>query len=243
MSEGALDKARFEAIEAYVLGTMPHAARDRFEAEMALDGSLRTEVELQRENIRAVELAGVERTLRTMHADRQQDPAAGSTPWGTYLKYAALIAVLISGAWWWLGRSSVNEQLFAEHHYADPGLPVPMSATNDPAFHDAMVAYKLGDFAEARNKWSILLQAEPGNDTLRFYIAEAHLAEGDAPSAIPLLEGLAEDPNTVFRTKARWHLFLAYVLEDRTEDLRELGMENDPEHGEEAKAILSRILP
>ena len=69
-----------------------------------------------------------------------------------------------------------------------------MSAVNDPVFQDAMVAYKLGDFAEARTKWGNLLQADPGNDTLRFYIANAYVAEGDAKAAIPLFQAVADAP-------------------------------------------------
>ena len=55
-----------------------------------------------------------------------------------------------------------------------------MGGTDNPAFHDAMVAYKLGEYREARGKWAPLLHVDPTNDTLRFYVGSASLAGGDA---------------------------------------------------------------
>ena len=56
MSQGALDRNTFEAIEAYVLDRMDTDERTVFEQRMAMEPALREEVDLERENIRAVEL-------------------------------------------------------------------------------------------------------------------------------------------------------------------------------------------
>jgi hypothetical protein len=242
MSDASLHKDRFGAIEAYLLGTMDLATRDRFEEEMAADPLLRDEVELQRENIRAVELAGVNRTLQAAGAEyHEADASHARGSWTIYLKYAAMVAVLILGAVWWLGRPRENERLFAEYYEEDPGLPVPMSAVSDPIFQDAMVAYKLGDFGEARGKWGELLHAKPDNDTLRFYIGNAYLAEGNAAAAIPLFKAVAEDPASAFRDKARWFLFLACLHEGRLNELPDTTLLSDPAHGELVRAIRSRL--
>ncbi|MBK6410721.1 MAG: tetratricopeptide repeat protein [Flavobacteriales bacterium] len=242
MSEAALHKDRFEAIEAFLLGTMSPEARYRFEQELLADVALRGEVELQRENTLAVELAGITRTLQAARGEHHgTGPASGGGNWTTYLKYAAMVAVLILGAVWWSTRPTENERLFAEYYVEDPGLPVPMSAVNDPVFQDAMVAYKLGDYAEARTKWGNLLQAVPGNDTLRFYIANAYVAEGDAKAAIPLFQAVADAPSSAFHDKARWYLVLAYLHEGRLNELPDTILENDPVYGERVRAIRSRI--
>ena len=242
MNEGALHKDRFEAIEAYVLGTMDQATRERFAQELAADASLREEVELQRDNILAVELAGLTRTLEAVRAEhRGVDLSPTGSSWTTYLKYAAMVAVLVLGAVWWFARPAENERLFAEYYVEDPGLPVPMSAVKDPVFQDAMVAYKLGDHAEARTKWGNLLEAEPGNDTLRFYIANTYLAEGDAKAAIPLFQAVADAPSSTFQGKARWYLFLAYLQEGRLKELPDTMLLHDPVHGERVRAIRSKF--
>ena len=122
MSNGALDRPTFEAIESYVLDRMDALEREAFEQRLAGDATLRAEVELERENIRAVELGGVARLLKGIAAE--DGAQASGTNWARYLKYAAMIAVLISGAIWWSMRPSLNERLFAEYFVADPGLPV-----------------------------------------------------------------------------------------------------------------------
>lgn len=241
MSGSPLHQTRFEAIEAYLLGTMPVAERERFELEMAGDDTLRAEVQLQRENMLAVELGGFRRSLRSMMEQDRPEERPVANGWGRYLRHAAAIALLISVAIWWTMRPDANERLFAEHFTADPGLPVPMSISHDPVFHDAMVAYKLGDYDEARTKWAPLLQARPGNDTLRYYIASAALAAGDPGPAIPLFRSVAADSTSRFQVKARWYLFLAYVRTGDHAGMDSLALDDDPAYGERVRTIRDRI--
>ena len=240
MTQGTLDRKSFEAIEAYVLGTMPGDERIRFEEVLATDAALRAEMELQRDNIRAVELGGMSRMLRSIAAD-EAAVGAKSGGWKAYLKYAAVIALLFTTALWWLSREPVHERLFAEHFVADPGLPVTMGANNAHAFNDAMVAYKLGDYMEASGKWSALLQQDPTNDTLRFYLASALLASGDADQAIPLFKGASERAGSAFSDRTRWYLFLAYLRAGRVAEAKALGLETDPVHGARVRAIISEL--
>lgn len=240
MSKGALPQGRFEAIEAYLLGTMPAAEQVRFVQELGTDPELRAEVELQRENMLAVELGGMHRSLRSIMV---QDEERGTTGWGHFLKYAAVVAALLIGALWWFSRPPLNERLYAEFHQTDPGLPVPMSAVHDPAFQDAMVAYKLGDFQEALDKWNALATTSPGNDTLQFYIASATLSKGNAGAAIPLFKAVAANTASAFHAKARWFLFLAYLREGRVHEMKALGLEADPIYGDRVQAIEGHFKP
>lgn len=240
MSERALDRPTFEAIEAYVLDRMNAAEREAFERRMAEDATLRTEVELERDNIRAVELGGIGRTMKRI---AQEDNAQQVVGLGgrSYLAYAAAIAVLLIGALWWFNRQPAGERVFAEHFEADPGLPVTMGATDDPVFADAMVSYKEERYADARAAWSTLLHGDPLNDTLRFYIASAALAEGDPASAIPAFTAIAGDSATVFRDRARWYLFLAHVRKGDLEQAAAVDLSGDAERAEEAKDILAKL--
>ena len=244
MSEGALPKDRFETIEAFLMGTMEPDARQRFQQELAADAQLHAEMELQRDNTLAVELAGLTRTLQSISAEHREEVAAtAGRPWTTYLKYAAMVALLAIGAVWWLARPPESERVYAEYYVQDPGLPVPMSAVKDPVFQDAMVAYKLGEFAEARSKWGGLLQAEPNNDTLRFYIANTYLAQGDAKAAIPLFQNIAEVPGSAFHNNARWYLFLALLHEGRLNELPDSTLVQDPVYGARVSAIRAKLHP
>lgn len=216
MKQQALHMDRFEEIETYLLGRSSDPAQ--FEGRMANDLDLREEVEVQRENMLAVELGGFSRSLAEIskrHATA--NPAIGPAPlvrrtsaaW--YMRIAAGLALLLGVAWWFLAPPDAYEQVIAEHYVADPGLPVPMSATSDAAFHDAMVDYKMGAYSKAITKWNTLLVNDPQNDTLRYYLANAHMGDGNANEAIQLYQGLSTDTRSVFHDKAQWRLFLAYV--------------------------------
>lgn len=239
MSSTAPDRETFEAIEAYVLDRMPAEERAAFERRLAADPELRAEMELERDQILAVELGGVRRVLAAL-GHEEPGRGGGRAPW-SLLKYAAGIALLLAGTLWWFLRPPVNERLFAEHFTADPGLPVAMSATNDPVFADAMVSYKEGRYAKARAQWAPLLQREPQNDTLRYYTASTFLAEGDPEAAIPLLEPLATTDSTAFVHKARWYLFLAYIRTGAVDKAMALPVEKDPVRGERARSIKQRL--
>ena len=128
MKEGTLDRPTFETIEAYVLERMPQNERAAFELRLATDADLRAEVDLERENIQAVELGGVMRLLNDVAREeriREQKNHGGLR----YLKYAAVLAAVASGIIWWVTRPSLNEALYAEQFVPDPGLPVAMGTT------------------------------------------------------------------------------------------------------------------
>ena len=236
----ALDKPTFERIEAYVLDRLNADERFAFEQLMAEDAALRAEVDLERENILAIELGGLQRVLKQVRVEHhpQQEERGG---WSTYLKYAAVLAVILSAALWFISRPSSSERAFAAHFAPDPGLPVAMSASDDHAFHDAMVAYKLGDHDEAIGKWSALLKKEPTSDTLRYYIGCAELNAGRGDRAAPLLLSVAEQSNSAFAVKARWFGFLALVRSGDLVAARALVFPADHPYATKAKAVIAEL--
>ncbi len=240
MNERPLHQDRFEHIEAYLLDTLSAPDRARFEEELAADPALRYEVALQRENMLAVEFGGLQGSLRNIMAmDQQMAPrATGRYP---FLRYAAMLAIVAGAAIWFALRPSATDRLYAEHYTVDPGLPVPMSISDDPVFHDAMVAFKLGDFDEARTKWEALRAQEPANDTLLYYIGSAALAQNDLAAAAPLFHQVAADPTSLFADKARWYLFLICVKKDDRACITSTDLEDHPVHGEEVRAIKSTL--
>lgn len=241
MSQAPIKQDRFEAIEAFVLGTMDAGQRQAFLREVEGDSALREELEMQREHILAVEMAGMERTLQEVMAGPADQVDRNGKGWRGWLKYAAMVAMLALGALWWFRTPAGNERLFAEYYTADPGLPVPMSATKDPLFQDAMVAFKLGDLEEAAAKWGSLLLQNPANDTLLYYIAQARLQMGAPVAALPGLQAVAGNHASEFRGKAKWYLFLAYLkLGDRAA-MDALGLDRDTVYGEQVRQIQARV--
>ena len=235
MMNGMLDKETFEAIEAYVLGNMPGPDRERFEERLRHDPALHAEVEQQTEHIRAVELGGLQRALKDI--GRQQAASTPGRSWMPYLKVAAAVAVVLCAALWYLDRPTTGERLYAAYFRPDPGLPVAMSATSDHAFQDAMVAYKLEDYAEALAKWNTLLRDRPQNDTLRYYTAMAALGAGDISTATPLLDAVVQERNSPFAGKAAWYRFLAYTHQGDTARANTIHFDPADPHAAEATVI------
>lgn len=238
MSDGTLDRPTFETIEAYVLDRMSAPERTAFEQRMAKDPELRAEVELEMENIRAVELGGMERMLKGIAAEEHGGSTNG-TDWSRFLKYAAVIAVFAGAAAWWTMRAPVNERLFAENFSADPGLPVTMGTTTSAAFTDAMVHYKEGHYAQAVDGWKGLLAKDPQNDTLLYYTGAALLAENKAQHAIEHLLPVADRAGSAFHAQARWYLFLAYVRAGDRAAAQAVDLSADPSRSERARSILN----
>lgn len=240
MNKGNLDRVTFEAIEAYVLDRMSTVERTAFEQRLANDTALRAELELERENIQAVELGGLTSTLRSIASDLQATERAKGTGWGRFMAYAASIAVLLMVTIWWFGRPPINERLFADHFTPEPGLPVTMGATDDPAFADAMVYYKEGLYAEAAARWMPLLEKEPTNDTLLFYTAMVDIVTDHGTSAVTKLNTVAQG-TSIFQSRARWYLFLLFVERGGLAEARAMGLETDSVYGERVRHILSQL--
>lgn len=238
MNNAPWNVQHFEALEGYVLGTMSALERARFEEELEHNAPLRAEVEQLRESILAVEMGGVHRALLQL---KEEHRTSTDRHWTHVLKYVAAAVVLLGIALWYVSRPTANEQLFADFFVADPGLPVAMGAAEDHAFHDAMVAYKLGDFQEASDRWSALLRNDPVNDTLRFYIAAAALAQNEAVAAMPMLKTVADDSTSSFAIKARWYLFLAHVRAGEVAQAKAIALEGDPTYGERVRAIKQQL--
>lgn len=243
MNQSILDRTRFERIETYLLDRMGLEERAHFQQELLEDPSLQAELELQRENTLAIELGGMDRQLKQLRAEHAEQPSASHGKWTGLLKYAAAVALLIGAALWYMARPNVNEKLYAEFHVADPGLPVPMSATSKPIFHDAMVDYKMGNFDKAIAKWQTQLADSPDNDTLRYYIAAAHLEAGELNAAIELYQGLVENSATTFRSKAEWYLFLAYLRAGNEAAVRATVVAPDSPYASRIVTIKERLGP
>ncbi|HRH69520.1 MAG TPA: hypothetical protein PLB89_08450 [Flavobacteriales bacterium] len=236
----ALDKPTFEQIEAYVLDRLGADARLAFEQRMATDLALRAEVELERENILAIELGGMERMLKKVREEHSEQRGQGGS-WTTWLKYAAVVAVVMAGALWFTLRPSANERVFAANYSPDPGLPVAMGATDPHAFNDAMVAFKLGDNDEAIGKFTTLLKDDPASDTLRYYIGCAELNAGRPERAAPMLMAVADLESSAFSSKARWYAFLALVRSGDRSAAEAVRFDGTDPNGAKAKAVLSEL--
>jgi len=207
--QSEISQELFERIERYLEATMTSSERSGFEEEMNADPALRSEVSMQLQSMRAMQLAGFkERLARNQHLTAKHRRNYG------WLAAAASVLILL-GIGLYFSFFKNREPVYAAVIETDPGLPVPMSAVADYAFYDAMVDYKSENYGLAIEKWRPLLQANPTSDTLNYYLGSAFLNNKQFDQAIPHFDLVKQDTSSAFLYKSEYYRFVcAYYLKD-----------------------------
>jgi tetratricopeptide (TPR) repeat protein len=249
LKKEAMDELLFEKIEGYLQGTLPLAERKRFEAEMKENEELRNEVALQKKLVSSIETESVRQLLEQIHEENfeRATPVVSIRHRRSYtfIAAAASLALLILSGWWYI-NSQVSQpaSLYAAYFSPAAGLPTTLSYTNNARFSEGMISYKLEEYAEAREWWQPLLQADPANDTLNFYMGVAALADEQTDGAINYLSKVVEDNNSIYYTDAQWYLALACLLDDNKEKAKTILLdlsEQDSTYREQSIEIIKKI--
>jgi len=234
----------FERIDAFLSNRMNAAEKAEMERDMAADSDLYSEVKLQKELKRAVELGALKEVLHSIDDQNRQRTSTPSDaqPRRYWWAMAASFVALVGMGIWILGKPEAkHERIFAEYAYTDPGLPVPMSTTDQYAFYDAMVDYKNELYPRAIDKWKELLSTKPANDTLLFYIASSYFNEGHFNSAISYFEKVADHPESVFRARSQFYLALAWLQTKDDHRIHELVSRSDSLYRNEIESISNKL--
>ena len=230
-----ISQSEFERIERFLRGVMDSEEWARFQSDMEKDEQLHHEVDLQRKLLATVESGSVNVGERTKSIKKPN----GITLFLRYKWYAvAASLVLALGIWHFGFRQTAEEKLFATYFVPPTGLVTPMYATNNYIFYDAMVDYKRKDYDKAIAKWKPLLEQQPQNDTLNYFVGAAHLATGKAEASIPYLEQTVSIDESVFADEAWFYLGMAHLKTGNTVQAKP-ALEKSPL--ERSKAVLRRL--
>ncbi len=213
MNNNGTSQELLDRIDSYLLHRMNEQERVSFENRMATDIGLSREVQLQKELIHAIELGALQESLeeiRHQNLDRVEESNSTESNRYWYAMAASLLALMTLGVWMF-SKPDPKEKLFSEYVDYDPGLPVPMSASGQYSFYDAMVDYKNELYTSAIGKWSVLLEDDPQNDTLNYYLASAHFRLEEYSRAIPLYLKVAMSESPEFQAKSEWYLALSWI--------------------------------
>jgi tetratricopeptide (TPR) repeat protein len=234
--EKELTQAQFERIEAYLQQNLTEEENLQFKKELASNEALQKEVEIQRNLMLAVEAGALKSKMDAIH--RKLFRSRSITVW---MAVAASIILLVAVGIWLINRPDPAERLYAESFTADPGLPVPMSATDDYLFYDAMVDYKSGKYSLAESKWSTLLIESPVNDTLLYYIGMCNVNDGNHDKAIPYLEKVIQLGSISFSGKSEWYLALCYLKLEDLEGLEKLAKESESDYSQKIRQLTKEL--
>tara|TARA_R110002049_G_scaffold993_3_gene7133 strand:- start:12240 stop:12977 length:738 start_codon:yes stop_codon:yes gene_type:complete len=208
-----------EAIERYINGTMDSKELKDFNEYLKIDTDFKAQVEDIKTMLLGIETQTLKEQLDVFHEDvleiKAQKSESNTVRFLKYRKLTAAAAIIIAVGSIWFFSSSPNHRLYANYFKPDPGLPTTMSSSSDNFdFYDAMVNYKHGDYDLAIEKWHLLNEKKPDNDTINYFLGVAHLANKDETDAIPFLERATADSTFALINDAYHYLGLAYLNVD-----------------------------
>lgn len=208
-----------EAIERYINGTMDAKELKDFNEYLKIDATFKTQVEDIKTMLLGIETQSLKEQLDVFHETiedtKTQKNKIQKVRFLNYSKIAAAAAIIIAVGSIWFFSTSPNHRLYATYFKPDPGLPTTMSSSTDNFdFYDAMVHYKHGNYKLAIDKWKVLSEKKPDNDTINYFLGVAHMANKDKTDAIPFLVRAVDDPNFALINDAYYYLALAYLNVD-----------------------------
>ena len=212
-----------EIIERYINGSMTSQELKDFNQLLELDSEFKIKVEDIKTMLIGIETQSLKEQLDSFHEDLPKNKIKAATNnnkvrFLNLSKITAAAAIVIAIGSIWFFSTPENENLYANYFKPDPGLPTTMSRTDNFDFYDAMVNYKHGDYKMAIDKWSLLQEGKPENDTLNYFLGVAHLANKNVSDAIPFLERSIEaEDDFIFLDEAYLYLGLAYIKEGNIE--------------------------
>ncbi|CAH8283835.1 tetratricopeptide repeat protein [Mariniflexile fucanivorans] len=209
----------FEAIERYINGTMEPSELKDFKDYLKIDAEFKSQVKDYRIIIQGVKNQSLKEELNTFHDEiiKSEIPKAALKK-ARYLfisKIAAMAAIIVAIGSIWFFSSSPNQKIYANYFKPYPGLTATMSDTENLDFYDAMVYYKQKKYDLAIEKWQVLSNKKPDNDTLNYFLGIAYMANKNVDKAIPLLQKTIETSHSGFSFiyDAYYYLGLAYLKE------------------------------
>ena len=222
-----MDEKLFEKMEDYIHGNLSVTEQEQFEAEMATDEQLREEVELHRKLISSVETESLRQLLEQIHEENfESETKVVSLPRRrSYfpMAIAASVALLILAGWWIFNLQTLSpESVYAAYFTPAEGLPTTLGYSTNTDFAEGMVSYKLQEYTEALEYWQPLLEADPNNDTLNYYVGVTFFADEQPDSAIGYLTDVVSSEQSSLRTSAQWYLALSYLKTDQSEQAKSL---------------------
>ncbi|WP_431133302.1 tetratricopeptide repeat protein [Psychroserpens mesophilus] len=223
-TNSTISQEQLEAIERYINGTMSQEELKAFKTQLENDSEFKTQVEDIRILLSGIEEQSLKAQLDEFHNDIIKQPSQEDSPKVRYLQFRKLVAaaaiIIALGSFWFYNQNS-TDRLYSKYFVPDPGLPTTMSHSSNFEFYDAMVNYKQGDYKIAIEKWEVLKEKTPSNDTLNYFLGVAYLANKSETNAIPFLEKSIQDKDFPLANDAYYYLGLAYLKEGNIKKAKE----------------------
>lgn len=131
----------------------------------------------------------------------------------SWLKYAAVLIPLMGIGYFMMNSSSSN--LYSKYYEKEIGLPVTMGNDIKIVFNNTMNAFKDNEFKESLLGFNDLLENNPTNDTLLYFIGCANLELENLDKAILSFNEVSEP--LILKQKSDYRLLLVYLKKEEYE--------------------------
>ncbi len=262
------DDVNIEKAHRYLSGEMSPAERQAFEADMEKNEELRQAVLREQQLLEALERSFDDQVKEDIGQVHRQLEAQGfftkaRRPSGRRVALraglAAAVVALCFGIWWLAVRpaSSGPALAFREHFRPETtkveeiigeltSVGFTPEMNREDSLREALALYRDGRYPQAANALEGFLNANPQNDTARFYLALAEMSLSKFESAAGRLYALARQDNFTMADDAQWYLALAYLQtegnwKEARRILRQLADKDNSGRQAEARRLLEKM--
>ena len=207
-----------EHIESYLDGNIDRTKLEELVAPEEI-ATLDENIDWFKRSKLAVEAAGLQEQLKeivSQEEEKKQETKVISInkSYQTWYWAAASVVILVAA---FFGIYNNQANLYDQHLYKDPGLPVLMSQSDQYQLYDAMSYYSEGNYEVAAQKLTVLGKTPNASDTISYYLGASLLYQGKVDEAITNLEKVQNIASSEFKEKADWLLILAHLKEEKIE--------------------------
>lgn len=215
----------FHLIEAYIEGKLSVDEVILFEKKLQQDQSFNVTYEEVKNLKSNIEIAFLKENMNDFHKSINNLPPKKALFLNskTFKYVLSIAAVFIVGLGiFWNLKPNKYQNIYNNYYTQDPGLPTVMGERSNFQFYDGMVNYKKEEYAEALNKWTTLLQQNPKNDTLHYFIGMAYLGANQDHKAITHLENVGANKFSAFYNEANYYKALYLIKQEKLEEAKKL---------------------
>jgi len=223
----------YEKIEQYLSGDMPETERTAFEAALAADPALASELQLyktiqdelsiqvqQQEEQNALQQTLTEAGKKYFTTATQ--PAKVVSMGNRKIWYSALAAAAAIALFFiirpMLSKSIMsNDQLYQQYAQAEPLDLEKRGTAADSVLIKMKTLYNSKDYAAALKLAPEAIAADPADISLKLALAHCYTETGNYTAAIPLLDSIAGG-QSVYKYQALFYKALTYLKQDKKAD-------------------------
>ncbi|HRP89970.1 MAG TPA: hypothetical protein PKX92_08020 [Edaphocola sp.] len=223
MSWQELSQEETERIDAFLNQDLSKAEQEAFLDEVNNNPEWAAKVKSQKLLRIAIQEYGLKKSLDQFHLETKNSPQLPPTLNSNGKKnikwfwLTGLVAFLLIGGFFMLQNTNVPN-LYQQYYKVDPGLMTTMGESDNYEFERGMVDFKEQAYDKAIQRWQPLLQQQPNNDTLSYFMGIAFQVLGKEQKAETFLQPITQKSNSVFFKDANWYLGLLKIKQNKSKE-------------------------